>query len=164
MQGHPDACLGSSRKRQLGGSRVQIQAAGILPSPYLLQQPNPKPSSGGEPELLTDPLQGLKGCSEHLCHTGIDGNQASVSIMEETAKIMVRAYKTMPRSSRRSPRDHKSAEAAWGQGTCTQAGCTSLGRGATLTASTMLGAAKTLPPVFPHTRKAGRLQGNIFSA
>lgn len=60
MQGHPNARPGSPRKRQPGGGEVQIQAAGVLPSPHLLQQPNLKPSSGGEPEPPTDPQRDFR--------------------------------------------------------------------------------------------------------
>lgn len=165
MQGHPNARPGSPRKRQLGGGGVQIQAAGVLPSPHLLQQPNLKPSSGGEPEPLTDPQRGLQGRSGHLCHPGIDGNQASASIMEETAKMTACACKTMPWSSRRSSIDHNPSASSPGPrdlhpGRVHQPGQ----RSHPHCSHHAQGCKRSYPAAFPGTGKAGTRQGNMFSA
>lgn len=160
MQGHPNARPGSPRKRQLGGGGVQIQAAGVLPSPHLLQQPNLKPSSGGEPEPLTDPQGGLQGCSGHLCHPGIDGNQASVSITEETAKMTACAW-----SSRRSSRDHNPSASSPGPRDLHPGRVHRPGqRSRPHCFHHAHGCKRSYPAAFHRTRKAGTLQGNMFSA
>ena len=159
-------CTPRELQKKAAGRRggVQIQAAGVLPSPHLLQQPNLKPSSGGELEQLTDPPWGLQGCSD-LCHPVIDGNQASVSIMEETAKITVHACKTMPRSSRRSSRDHNPATNSPGPRDLHTGRVHQPGQKSHPHRFHCAWCCKhSSPTVFPHTGKAGTLQGNMFSA
>ena len=144
---------------------VQIQAAGVLPFPPLLQQPNPKPSSGGEPEPPTDPQWGLQGCSAHFCHPGIDGNQPSAGIMEETAKITVCACKTAPRSSRRSPGGRHPAASSPGPRDLHPGRVLQPGQRSPLHRSHRARCCgRSYPAALPRSGKAGTLQRNTFSA
>lgn len=119
------------------------------------QSPSLSPTRSGD----------FRGAQATCATRGIDGNQASASVMEETAKITACACKTTPRSSRRSSRDHNPAASSPGPRDLHPGRVLQPGQRSHPHRFHRAGCCqRSSPPAFPRTEKAGTLQGNAFSA